>query len=136
MIERLFGKPADAVLYVGDHVFADVSITKATLRWRTALVVQELEGEVLGLSGARPVRAKLQELLTEQYRLHDVINYLRADLRRSLLARTNPPPKPSPVSFTTPNLNPSHSCCLRSLPPPLSLRVLRSQVRGLARTHV
>lgn len=35
------------VLYVGDHMFADIVRSKRTLGWRTCLIVPELEGEML-----------------------------------------------------------------------------------------
>ena len=31
------------ILYVGDHIFGDVHVTKSVLRWRTGLVLRELE---------------------------------------------------------------------------------------------
>ncbi|MEM7276373.1 MAG: HAD-IG family 5'-nucleotidase [Actinomycetota bacterium] len=33
-------------LYVGDHLFGDVHVTKDVLRWRTALIARELEAEI------------------------------------------------------------------------------------------
>lgn len=35
------------LLYVGDHMFADILRSKRTLGWRTCLIVPELEGEML-----------------------------------------------------------------------------------------
>ena len=34
------------LLYVGDHMFADILRSKRTLGWRTCLIVPELEGEM------------------------------------------------------------------------------------------
>lgn len=34
------------VLYVGDHMFADILRSKRTLGWRTCLIVPELESEM------------------------------------------------------------------------------------------
>lgn len=54
MVERLFHCEKDELLYIGDHIYTDVNMVKATMRWRTALVVQELEAEVAALAdGAR-----------------------------------------------------------------------------------
>jgi hypothetical protein len=45
-LERQLGLSGDEVLYVGDHMFGDVHFTKNVLRWRTALILRELEEEV------------------------------------------------------------------------------------------
>jgi 5'-nucleotidase len=45
-LERQLGLSGDEILYVGDHMFGDVYATKNVLRWRTALILRELEEEV------------------------------------------------------------------------------------------
>ena len=40
-VERALGLSGDQILYVGDHLFADVHVSKALLRWRTALILRE-----------------------------------------------------------------------------------------------
>ena len=42
------GLSGDEILYVGDHMFGDVRVTKVVIRWRTALVLRELEAEPTG----------------------------------------------------------------------------------------
>lgn len=42
----------DEMLYVGDHIFGDVNVSKQILRWRTALVVREIEDEILAARAA------------------------------------------------------------------------------------
>lgn len=54
MVEKALGFHGDETLYVGDHIYTDVSMSKVHLRWRTALVCRELEKEVHYLSW--PVR--------------------------------------------------------------------------------
>lgn len=46
MVEKSLGIQGDEILYVGDHIYTDVSISKVHLRWRTALICRELEEEV------------------------------------------------------------------------------------------
>lgn len=46
LVERSFDLRGDEILYVGDHLFGDVHVTKITLRWRTALIVSEIEDEI------------------------------------------------------------------------------------------
>lgn len=55
MVEKALGFHGDETLYVGDHIYTDVSMSKVHLRWRTALICRELEKEVfpvcLGIKG-------------------------------------------------------------------------------------
>jgi HAD superfamily 5'-nucleotidase-like hydrolase len=48
-LEEALGVSGDELLYVGDHMFADVHVTKNILRWRTALILKELEQEIAEL---------------------------------------------------------------------------------------
>ena len=45
-VEHFLGLRGREILYVGDHIFGDVHVTKKLLRWRTALVLRELEREI------------------------------------------------------------------------------------------
>ena len=45
-LERELQLHGDEILYVGDHMFGDVHVSKNVLRWRTALILRELEAEV------------------------------------------------------------------------------------------
>ena len=47
MVESSLNVHGDEILYVGDHIYTDVSVSKVHLRWRTALICRELEEEVL-----------------------------------------------------------------------------------------
>ena len=59
-------------------MFGDVHVTKRVLRWRTALIVRELEDEVRAIAAFRPTEAilalrmgqkeALQELTTAEYK--------------------------------------------------------------------
>ena len=46
MVENSLNIHGDEILYVGDHIYTDVSQSKVHLRWRTALILRELEEEV------------------------------------------------------------------------------------------
>lgn len=50
MVENSLGIHGDEILYVGDHIYTDVSQSKVHLRWRTALICRELEDEVYNCS--------------------------------------------------------------------------------------
>lgn len=50
--EASLGVSGDRILYVGDHLFGDVHASKHTFRWRTALIMRELEDEFAALAGS------------------------------------------------------------------------------------
>jgi len=62
-VERDLGISGDEILYVGDHMFGDVHVSKRSLSWRTALVLRELEAEVSALEAFRPVEQRLMTLM-------------------------------------------------------------------------
>ncbi len=66
LIEASLGISSAQLLYVGDHLFGDVHVTKDALRWRTALIARELETEVSSAIAFAPRAAKLGELMAEK----------------------------------------------------------------------
>ena len=66
LVEESLGLSGDQILYVGDHLYGDVHFSKALLRWRTALILQELESEVRALDGFLPAQRRLGELMEEK----------------------------------------------------------------------
>jgi 5'-nucleotidase len=52
-LEMLLGAGGDRVLYVGDHIYADILRSKKSSQWRTCLVIEELEREIDWLDGHR-----------------------------------------------------------------------------------
>jgi len=82
LIEAHLGVPGEDILYVGDHVFADVHVTKDVLRWRTALVVRELEQEIEAAQTFREKRAALLELMQVKTGLEHQVSQLRLFLQR------------------------------------------------------
>nr|XP_043606991.1 5'-nucleotidase domain-containing protein 4 [Erigeron canadensis] len=82
MVENFLGIHGDEILYVGDHIYTDVSVSKVHLRWRTALICRELEEEYNALIHSREHRAKLVELLNQKEVVGDLFNQLRLALQR------------------------------------------------------
>jgi len=95
---------ADAILYFGDHTYGDILRSKKSVGWRTAMIVPEVEREILALDKVRDaveeleeIEDNLEDLHRERERLEDarqtegraidgLDEYLRASLgRRSLL---------------------------------------------------
>jgi HAD superfamily 5'-nucleotidase-like hydrolase len=65
-LEDHLGVSGDEILYVGDHLYSDVSVSKALLRWRTALVLRELESEITAMEAFRPQEERLEGLMVRK----------------------------------------------------------------------
>jgi len=81
-VERTFGVDGEEVLYVGDHLFTDVHVSKEVLRWRTALVVRELEEEISALGAFRGTEEELETLMAEKERLEHAHAQARIGIQR------------------------------------------------------
>ena len=81
-IEDYLGLSGSQILYVGDHVFADVRMSKSSLRWRTALILRELEEELLAIEAIRPVEERLGRLMAEKEDLEGRHRSARLELQR------------------------------------------------------
>jgi 5'-nucleotidase len=62
-LARLTGMVGEEVMYVGDHIYGDILRSKVHTHWRTAMVVQEMEGE---LDQIHAHRSALEELEGKQ----------------------------------------------------------------------
>lgn len=81
-VEALLGIPGEDILYVGDHMFSDVKISKSINRWRTALVVRELEPELEALEKFKPKQRALSEMMRKKDELEDQYSQIRLSLQR------------------------------------------------------
>ena len=66
LVEASLGISGGQPLYVGDHLFGDVHVTKDVLRWRTALIVRELESEIADAMAFDERQHQLETLMTEK----------------------------------------------------------------------
>lgn len=83
MVESYLGVPGEDILYIGDHVYADVHVTKDVLRWRTALVVRELEDEITASEGFHEKQLELSQLMAKKTELEHEQSWLRLSLQRA-----------------------------------------------------
>jgi HAD superfamily 5'-nucleotidase-like hydrolase len=75
--------PSGAVpLYVGDHLFGDVHVTKDVLRWRTALIVRELEDEIADTIAFAADEQRLRDLMVAKVDAEHHLAVLRTARRR------------------------------------------------------
>jgi HAD superfamily 5'-nucleotidase-like hydrolase len=81
-VEQYLGVVGEEILYVGDHIFVDVHVSKAVLRWRTALILRELEGELAALEAFRPQQIELARMMDEKVRLEFAYSQARLQLQR------------------------------------------------------
>ena len=86
MVEAHLGLRGDQILYVGDHIYGDVAPSKKVLRWRTALVLRELEEEMRALRDFAEDEARLGSLMAEKER----VEWRHCQLRLATLEHGDP----------------------------------------------
>lgn len=82
LVEKSLGVEADDILYIGDHIFADVHVSKDLLRWRTALVVRELEEELEDTVRFREQQVQLEQWMTQKTLWEHQFSQIRLVLQR------------------------------------------------------
>jgi HAD superfamily 5'-nucleotidase-like hydrolase len=82
IIERHLGVSGDEILYLGDHMFGDVHVSKRALRWRTGLVLRELELELAAEEQFAGTHTTLDELMDDKERLERRYCQIRLSLQR------------------------------------------------------
>jgi len=75
----------DKLLYVGDHVYADVLRSKRTLGWRTCLIIPELTNEIVTHKNQRRPRMKLIDLRRDQFILEQELDDTIEEEMRTIL---------------------------------------------------
>ncbi|XXF77761.1 HAD-IG family 5'-nucleotidase [Myxococcaceae bacterium GXIMD 01537] len=85
-LERSLGMSGDEILYVGDHMFGDVHVSKSALRWRTALILRELEDEVRAIASFRATEERLAEKMARKEHLEAEQCQVRLELQRRRLS--------------------------------------------------
>jgi hypothetical protein len=91
LVQAHFRCDGGSILYVGDHAYADVRVSSRIRRWRTVLVLRELELELAAEQAFAPQQERLDRLMAEKERL----DHEQATLRLALLRLEHgqlPPP--------------------------------------------
>jgi HAD superfamily 5'-nucleotidase-like hydrolase len=81
-VEQYLGVSGYEILYVGDHMFGDVHVSKDVLRWRTALILRELEDEIRALDAFWPTEQRLGALMSQKEELEAEACAIRLALQR------------------------------------------------------
>ena len=58
-----FELDGDDILYIGDHIYGDILRLKKDCNWRTAMIIEELEGELKNNQQAEPVIHEIDTLM-------------------------------------------------------------------------
>lgn len=56
----------DEILYVGDHIYGDILRLKKDCNWRTAMVIEELEQEIISDEKAAPLNHEIELLMQKK----------------------------------------------------------------------
>jgi 5' nucleotidase family len=86
-LERLLGVTGDRVLYVGDHIYGDILRSKKESSWRTAMIIQEMEAEVIAHEACAEDLRKGDEFEEIRAKLEDELRFYQArykDLSRQI----------------------------------------------------
>lgn len=78
-IERDLGLQGSDILYVGDHIYADVHVSKSIRRWRTAVVLRDLENEIAASEAFGPTQDTLDTLMADKVDLEREYSQLRLE---------------------------------------------------------
>jgi hypothetical protein len=70
------------ILYVGDHAYADVHVSSRIRRWRTALILRELEEEVLSEQLFVVEQRQLEQFMRDKIAIDEEQAALRVALLR------------------------------------------------------
>jgi HAD superfamily 5'-nucleotidase-like hydrolase len=79
--ERAIGVNGDEVLYVGDHIYGDILRSKKDSAWRTAMIIQELETEILAYESCKGDFGTIEKLDEQRERLEDDLRYYQARIK-------------------------------------------------------
>jgi hypothetical protein len=83
LVEEAFGLQGGEIMFVGDHLESDVQVTKSMLRWRTGLVLSELEEEFASLQEFRDQQAQLSKMMIQKADLERQQAQLRLHTQRA-----------------------------------------------------
>lgn len=86
MVEEYLNLKGSDILYVGDHIFGDVNVSKNILRWRTALVLHDLEDDLAANAHYTESQDKLTEMMRDKKNLEFALSRKKLDLQRLVKA--------------------------------------------------
>lgn len=82
LVEEAFGLQGSQIMYIGDHVESDVHVSKSILRWRTGLVLRELEEELACLYEFHDRQADLTSMMCKKVKLEQELDQFKLCAQR------------------------------------------------------
>ncbi|MCB0217677.1 MAG: HAD-IG family 5'-nucleotidase [Chloroflexi bacterium] len=82
LVETMLGLSGAEILYVGDHMYGDVRASKGIQRWRTALILRELEAELAATAAFDGDQRRIEGLMADKAAIELEFSRLRLDLQR------------------------------------------------------
>ena len=132
MVERHFEVDGSEVLYVGDHMYGDVRPSKGLRRWRTCLVLRELEEELGALADFAPRQRELAMLMARKEALEARLSRQRLERQRNSM-REAPASAPAEAPPSSPRQLDLAAPRSRSDDPREQLAALDRRIAPLAR---
>lgn len=83
MVEDCLQLDGERILYVGDHIYGDVNVSKQICRWRTALVLREMEREVTAIDAAQENQAEITEMMRRKEQMEREMSEIRLRMMRA-----------------------------------------------------
>ncbi len=83
LVETHLELRGEEILYVGDHIYSDVRVSKNLHRWRSALVVRELERDLEALERYREQQRALHHMMKEKELLEHRYSLMRLAVQRA-----------------------------------------------------
>ena len=81
-LQQALGVTGNHVMYVGDHIYGDMLRSKKDSAWRTAMIIPELEAEVMAHEACRSDFQRAAELYNGRYELEDKVRHYAARLKK------------------------------------------------------
>jgi HAD superfamily 5'-nucleotidase-like hydrolase len=82
LVEEALGLSGSDILFVGDHLYTDVRASRDVRRWRTCLIVRELEDELAEVARVAPQQAALDGLMARKRQVEFEQAWRRLQLQR------------------------------------------------------
>jgi len=83
-LQKALGVTGNRVLYVGDHIYGDMLRSKKDSAWRTAMVIPELEAEVIAVDESREDLSLSAELYARRYELEEILRTYQQRLKERI----------------------------------------------------
>lgn len=90
-LSRLCNMLGDRVLYVGDHIYGDVLRAKKHSAWRTAMIIQELEAELIGVHATSEDSERWDSLEEARQALSEELRHAQTELKDKLRGTSDEP---------------------------------------------